>query len=75
MNKISPTIAALMVAALACSSAEAGIVHKGVEGTKKGVGSAVEGTKKGVGAAVNGTKKGFHKSVDGTKKVLKKMHL
>jgi hypothetical protein len=75
MKKILPTVAALMIAALACSTANAGIVKKGVDGTKKGVTSAVDGTKKGVNWTVNGTKKGVKSSVNGTKKVLKKMHL
>ncbi len=75
MKKILPTIAALMVAALTCSSANAGFIKKGVDGTKKGVRSAVGGTKKGFRTSVDGTKKGFKTSVDGTKKGLKKMHL
>jgi hypothetical protein len=75
MKKVFPTATALIVVALVCSSANAGVVKKGVDGTKKGVTSAVDGTKKGVNWTVNGTKKGVHSSVSGTKKVLKKMHL
>ncbi len=75
MKKILPGIAAVMVAALACPPNNAGVVHKGVEGTKKGVKAGVDGTKKGVKAGVDGTKKGVSWTVNGTKKGLKKMHL
>ncbi len=75
MKKILASFAVLMVIAITCSSANAGVVKKGVNGTKKGVNTAVNGTKKGVQWTVDGTKKGVSSSVNGTKKVLKKMHL
>ncbi len=50
-------------------NANAGVVKKCEEGTKKGVDTAVGGTKKGVKTAVNGTKKGFRSTIHGIKKV------
>ncbi len=49
-------------------NANAGVVKKCEEGTKKGVDTAVGGTKKGVRTAVGGTKKGVKTAVNGTKK-------
>ncbi len=50
-------------------NANAGVVKKCEEGTKKGVDTAVGGTKKGVKTAVNGTEKGFRSTIHGIKKV------
>jgi hypothetical protein len=75
MKKILPAMTALMVAALTGASANAGIVQKSVDGTKKGANYVVDGTKKGYNWTANGVKKGWHGTVNGTKKGLKKMHL
>jgi hypothetical protein len=75
MKKILPAMTALIVATLASTSANAGVVQKSVDGTKKGAGYVVDGTKKGCSWTVNGVKKGWHGTVNGTKKGLKKMHI
>jgi hypothetical protein len=71
-NKL-PALASLAISLLVCSSANAGVVQKGVDGTKKGFTTAVDGTKKGAGAAWNGTKKGVKWTVSAPKKLYKKI--
>ena len=73
MKKILIATLSLAMLALISLPSQAGFVKKGVDGTKKGVGTGVSGTKKGVRTGINGTKKGVGTAVDGTKKFFKKV--
>jgi 6-phosphogluconate dehydrogenase (decarboxylating) len=73
MNKILLTTLSLTVISSNFLSADAGVVKKGVDGTKEGVNKGVEGTKKGASVVVGGTKKGVGTVVNGTKKGINKV--
>jgi len=64
-------IACISMTPIYCNSADAGLIHGGVKGTKKGVKEGVGGTAKGVKETAGGVKKGAKGAVGGVGKAVK----
>jgi hypothetical protein len=71
MKKYLMLIACLSMTAFYCTSADAGLIHGGVKGTKKGVKESTGGTAKAAKETVGGTKKGVKEGVGGAAKGVK----
>jgi phage-related protein len=71
MKKYLMSIACIAITATCCTSADAGLIHGGVKGTKKGVKEGVGGTAKGVKETTGGVSKGVKGAVGGVGKAVK----